>query len=268
VKVFYPGVASWEFLLSGDHGQGAQRVRSMQKSCAECHVGDTGEYDIYADKIITGELEKSESGDALEPDPIEGQPGFKEVSVQVAHDAENIYVRLSWPGAEDSIVSMQVANQIKTFEAYGCYITCHDDQKDMPADNDQTLYAYFTHSGDKIAPQPRLDSHIEKQQFMDLWLGKFEGGKVSAEDEYILEARHDDNNDLSASGSFEGGINTVVLTRKLSTGDDKDIQLSDGSTFSIGIAVHDAGRESRFHHTSFPVSVGLGAGGDITSKKM
>ncbi|MBD3648639.1 MAG: hypothetical protein HUJ31_14570, partial [Pseudomonadales bacterium] len=38
VKVFYPGVASWEFLLSEDHGSGASQVARRQKACRECHV--------------------------------------------------------------------------------------------------------------------------------------------------------------------------------------------------------------------------------------
>lgn len=283
VKTFYPGQASWEFLLSGDHGSGANRVRSMQKACAECHVGDTGEFDIYADKIISGELEKSESGDVFEPDPLEGMPGFVDVNVQVAHDADNLYVRLQWPGSGASVddpsladndkadrISLQVATEIKTFNMYGCYITCHDDQTDMPENRgeDKKLYAYYTHSGDKIAPQPRLDSHISKDQFMDLWIAHFKGNEVIAEDEYVLESRHDDEKNLSATGSYENGNYTVVMTRPLSTGDAGDLDLSDDAKITIGIAVHDNGSTGRQHYTSFPVTVGLSEAGEITSKQL
>lgn len=284
VKVFYPGVASWEFLLADDHGQGAKRVRSMGKTCAECHVGDEGDFDIYADDIISGELKKSESGEPFEPDPIDGMSGFKDVSVQVAHDDENIYVRLEWPGSGASFndaslaandkadrVSLQIANQIKTFDAYGCFITCHDDQEGMPEDagDDKHLYAYYTHnSKGQMAPQGRLDSHISKQQFMDLWIAGFNGEEVEASDQYVLESRHDDNEDLSATGSYENGNYSVVITRKLSTDDDKDIQFADGETFSVGIAIHDGGHGDRHHYTSFPVSIGLSTSADITSKKL
>lgn len=284
VKVFYPGMASWEFLLSKDHGQGAKRVRSMQKTCAECHVGDSGEFDIYADDIIAGKLEKSDSGTPLEPDLIQGLPGFKDVTVQVAHDDENIYMRVQWPGSGASVenpaladddkadrISLQITNQIKTFEAYGCFITCHDDQEGMPDDrgNEKKLYAYYTHNakGD-IAPQPRLDSHIAKQQFMDLWVVSFHGNEVKAADEYVLESRHHDNEDLSATGSFDNGTYSVEIKRALSTGDDKDIDLAGGAEFSMGIAIHDDGHGDRHHYVSFPVSVGLSAAADLTSKKL
>ena len=56
IKVFYPGVASWEFLTEKDHGTGAPPVKTLKKACVDCHVGKDGTYDINSDKIIAGEL--------------------------------------------------------------------------------------------------------------------------------------------------------------------------------------------------------------------
>ena len=86
-------------------------------------------------------------------------------------------------------------------------------------------------------------------------------------DEYVLDSRHEDQNDLTATGSFEGGKYTVVITRKLSTGDVKDIQLQDGKAFSVGISIHDNKNKGRKYYVSFPVSIGLSSSGDVPARK-
>ena len=278
IKVFYPGVASWEFLTDKDHGTGAPPVKTIKKACVDCHVGKDGTYDINSDKIIAGELKKVKSGEPLEPEPIAGMKGFNEVAVQAAYDAENIYLRLQWTGSGASVadpslakdkkadrISVQIANKIKTFNMFGCFISCHDDETGMPKNSgeEKKLYGYYTAG----KPQDKLDGYLAQGQFMDLWEVYFEGPEVKTEDEYILEDRHEDNNDLSATGSFEGGKYTVVITRKLATGDAKDITLQDGKDFSIGISVHDNKNKGRKHYTSFPLSVGLSTAGDVKAKK-
>ena len=278
IKVFYPGVASWEFLTGVDHGTGEVPVKSIKKACADCHVGKDGAYDINADKIIAGELKKVKSGEPFESEPITGAKGFNEVAVQAAYDAGNIYLRLQWTGSGASVadpslakddkadrISVQIADKIKTFNLYGCFIACHDDETGMPKNSgeEKKLYGYYAAG----KPQDKLDGYLAQGQFVDLWEAFFEGPEVKTEDGYILESRHEDQNDLSATGSFEGGKYTVVITRKLSTGDTKDIVLHDGKDFSMGISVHDNKHKGRHHYTSLPVSIGLSASGDIKAKK-
>ena len=279
IKVFYPGVASWEFLKESDHGTGGPPVKTIKKACADCHVGKDGTYDINADKIITGELKKVKSGKPLEPEPVAGAKGFSEVALQVAYDAENIYLRLQWAGSGASVadpalakddkadrISIQIANKIKTFSLFGCFIACHDDQTGMPENSGEEKKLYGYYAADK--PQDKLDGFLSQGQFIDLWEAYFEGPEVKTKDGYVLESRHEDQNDLSAAGSFEGGKYTVVITRKLSTGDARDITLQDGKDFSIGISIHDNKHKGRHHYTSFPLSVGLStAGGDVAAKK-
>ncbi|MEE9552023.1 MAG: ethylbenzene dehydrogenase-related protein, partial [Gammaproteobacteria bacterium] len=155
IKVFYPGVASWEFMKDKDHGTGAPPVKTMKKACVDCHVGKSGEYDINADKIISGELKKTKSGEPFEPEPITGAKGFKEVALQAAYDAENIYLRLQWKGSGASVadpslakdgkadrVSVQIANKIKSFNNYGCFVSCHDDQAGMPGNSGDNVKLY------------------------------------------------------------------------------------------------------------------------------
>jgi len=272
VKAFYPGVSSWDFLTGKDHGTGGNVVKKLEKACADCHVAKDGSYDIKSDKIVSGELKKVASGAPFEQEPLAGMPGFKDVSVQAAYDAENIYLRIQWPGSgasaskeEADRVSIQIADKIKSFSLYGCFITCHDNQTGMPENRgeEKKLYGYF--AADK--PQDKLDDFLSKGQFIDLWEAYFVGTEVTAKDEYILESRHEDKNDFTVTGSFEGGKYTVVITRKLSTGDKGDIELKDGKAFSAGISIHDNKNKGRKHYTAFPITIGLSAAGDVSAKK-
>ena len=284
VKVFYPGQASWDFLRGQDHGTGAAPVKTISKACADCHVGESGEYDINANKIITGELERSKSKEPLEPQGMPGTPGFKDVDMQVAYDASNLYLRFQWQGAGASVadpslekddkvdrVSVQIADKIKTFGMYGCFITCHDDEDGMPENrgSDVTLYGYYTRDKNgNVKPQGTLDGYHSKGQFIDLIEGFFVGNEVKSGDMYVLDKRHHDaKNDVAASGTFADGKYTVVLTRKLNTGDADDITLSDGKAFDLAIAIHDNKNKERRHYVSFPVSVGLSTAADVKAQK-
>lgn len=283
IKVFYPGVSSFDYLRGVDHGTGAAPVKTMKKACAECHVSKTGEYDINADKIIAGNLNKAKSGEPLEPEPVPGMPGFKEVEVKAAYDAENIYLRFQWEGSGASVadpslakddradrLAVQINDNISSFGKFGCFITCHDDQTDMPASRGEEvkLYAYYAKEEGAPKPQDKLDGYLSKGQFMDLWVVSFEGSEVKASDQYILQDRIEDNNDLTVSGGFENGKYTVVISRKLSSGDPKDITLKDGGAFNAGFTVHDNKNKGRHHYVSFPVSIGLSAPADIAARKL
>lgn len=285
VKAFYPGVASWEFVRSDDHGTGAIPVRTFKKACADCHVGQSGEMDINADKIISGTLKMSSSKKPFEPEPLAGMPGFKDVQVKAAYDDQNIYLHLQWQGSGASVadpslaqsdetdkIAVQINNTIKSFALFGCFMTCHNDENGMPENKgkDVKLYGYYTRDKDgNLIPQAKLDQYQSKGLFIDLWTAVFEGNSVKAKDEYILDKRADDaQNDLTATGSFDNGTYTVVMTRKLATGDKYDLELKDGKSFHIGIAIHDNKNKGRKHYVSFPLSIGLSSAADVTAKKL
>jgi hypothetical protein len=285
IKVFYPGVASWEFVRSDDHGTGAAPVRTFKSACADCHVGQSGEYDINAAGIIAGTLKKSASKEPFEPEPIEGMPAFKDVEIKTAYDAENLYLRFQWQGSGASVadpsleqqdkadtIAVQMNNSIRSFAMFGCFMTCHNDQKGMPENQggDVTLYGYYTRDkSGNLKSQSDLDQYLSKGQFIDLMVADFVGNEVKTKDEYILQERaRDGQNDVAATGTYENGNYTVVITRKLASGDRQDIQLHDGKTFYIGIAVHDNKQNGRKHYVSFPVSIGLSNSGDIAAQKL
>lgn len=73
-----------------------------------------------------------------------------------------------------------------------------------------------------------------------------------------------DNADVK--GSWKDGMWTVVWARKLDTGHPADDKaLKPGSVVNVGFAVHDDNVTTRFHHVSFPMTLGIGAKGAISS---
>lgn len=65
-------------------------------------------------------------------------------------------------------------------------------------------------------------------------------------------------------GTWKDGIYTVVWRRKLDTGhpaDDKIMKV--GGKYTVGFAVHDDNVTTRFHHVSFPQTLGIGVDADI-----
>lgn len=73
----------------------------------------------------------------------------------------------------------------------------------------------------------------------------------------------------SAKGVWKDGAYTVVFRRKLDTGhpeDDKILKV--GGVYTIGLAVHDDNVTTRFHHVSWPHTLGIGVKADIEAVKL
>ena len=157
VVLFYPGQSSHEWLLTKHPG--ADAVKSGT-ACVSCHK-DAGK--SLGERIV--------KGGALEPTPVKGKNGSVDLNVQAAYDAANLYLRLQWktlnayPGSEhqylrydgkewkvygypklDKVVQegkqpaiyedrMSVMiddDKVPGFGKQGCWLTCHEGQRDMP----------------------------------------------------------------------------------------------------------------------------------------
>ena len=76
-----------------------------------------------------------------------------------------------------------------------------------------------------------------------------------------------DNN--YSEGTWKDGMWTLTWTRPLDTGHPEDDKiLRDGHSYTISFAVHDDSVTTRFHHVSFPFSLGLGKKADIEPVKL
>jgi len=158
--LFYPGQSSYQWLRSSKHKR-ANKKTAQGEACLSCHEGE--EADI-GNLIVTG--------DRLEPNPIPGKEGIKELSVQALHDSEYLYFRFQyksqldregrmhnmirydgkkwqWYGShrasskvrsgkqppiyEDRLAIMIDDGSVPMFAEQGCWLTCHDSMRDMSA---------------------------------------------------------------------------------------------------------------------------------------
>jgi hypothetical protein len=159
--LFYPGQSSYEWLRSDAHKGAAKEVRRGD-ACTSCH-DDAKEEKIQGAKIMKGH--------ALEPTPVKGKNGSVDLNVQAAFDDKNAYLRFQWktqnpyPGTEhqylrfdgkewkvygfpklDKVVQDGVQpgiyedrmsimiddGKVAGFAQQGCWLTCHDGERDMP----------------------------------------------------------------------------------------------------------------------------------------
>jgi hypothetical protein len=158
VTLFYPGQSSYEWLRTGSH-PGMQAVLDGQ-ACITCHKGTER---TLGDRIV--------KGGPLEPTPVKGKNGTVDLRVQAAYDASNAYLRFQWrtlnahPGTEhqylrfdgkqwqvfgyprldqvvresremgiyeDRMTIMIDDGKVPLFAQQGCWLTCHNGQRDMP----------------------------------------------------------------------------------------------------------------------------------------
>jgi hypothetical protein len=159
--LFYPGQSTYEWLRSDEHKNAAKEVKRGD-ACLSCHDEEDAEKDI-GNKIV--------KGGRLEPTPVAGKSGYKELVVQAAYDDKNAYLRFQWatdnpyPGTEhqylrfdgkewkvwgfpkldkpvregkelgiyeDRMSIMIDDGKVAGFDKQGCWLTCHDGQRDNP----------------------------------------------------------------------------------------------------------------------------------------
>ena len=160
ITLFYPGQSSYEWLLS-DAPKGAAKETRRGDACTFCHDEPDGEKDI-GNNIVAGKR--------LEPNPPKGKNGHIDLKVQAAFDDRNAYLRFQWktngkptndyPGYrfdgkdwkayggprlhadvrsgkqpavyEDRVSIMIDDGKVPNFAKQGCWLTCHEGERDMP----------------------------------------------------------------------------------------------------------------------------------------
>jgi hypothetical protein len=183
VKLFYPGQSSYEWLLSDAHKKG-NRVVPRGRECVSCHEDDEAN---MGNKLV--------KGGPLEPTPIAGKKGTLDLAVQAAHDDKNLYLRFQWatqanrPGDsypqyrfdgkewkpygaqrlakavregkmpavyEDRLSLLIDDGKVKNFAKQGCWLTCHNGMRDMPAEA----------SKEQLAANPLLSKRSDVRKYL------------------------------------------------------------------------------------------------------
>ena len=182
ITLFYPGQASWEFLVGSRH-PGAEPVKAGTP-CAACHAGQQEKLGASLAKHAT-----------LEPDPIPGKRATVPLTVLAAFDGQYIYLRLQWDAPDPSVthtlwrydgkkwvraggpkpdvlkkgiapsyedrVAVLIGDRDGipaydgakvTFSQAGCFITCHNSMRAMPKEPKQAeikAHPYWGNAGKK-----------------------------------------------------------------------------------------------------------------------
>ena len=257
VTLFYPGQSSYEWVRSVAHpGSGVVQTGG---ACVTCH---TGKEKAMGDKLV--------KGGPLEPMPVKGKAGTVDLKFQAAYDAKNAYLRYQWKtqlpdagtehqylrfdgkewkvygypkldkpvqegkqaGIYESRMTIMIDDgKVPQFAQQGCWLTCHDGQRDMPkqfTSDEVKANALLTaiKKGDvrKYLPATRRDpsdwktgksvEEINKLKaaggFVDLiqWRGHRSHGVGMADDGYVLEFRLSDAGKDMFSGNADAKMHT------------------------------------------------------------
>lgn len=241
LTLFYPGQSSYEWLRGSNH-PGA-KVVANGGACLACH---NGKEKAMGEKIV--------KGGPLEPVPVKGKVGTVDLQFQAAYDAKNAYLRFQWksqmpdpgtehqylrfdghewkvygfpkldkvvqegkqPGIYESRMTVMIDDgKVPNYAQQGCWLTCHDGQRDMPkqfTSDEVKSNALLTaiKKGDvrKYLPATRNDPGDWKSGksldevnaikasggFVDLiqWRAHRSHGVGMADDGYVLEFRNSD----------------------------------------------------------------------------
>lgn len=243
IGVFYPGVASIEWILGRKHG--GKRAFTKGDRCTECHgeeIADIG------NNIVSGESEKD-----LEPNVIPGKRGSFDVTIDATHDAENLYLRFSWADGEHAAVPfvdggkmdpenpmklafMLATDDVEYADRAGCWGTCHADANTMPFAPEQDVLKgsdlakrlnFDTGSGTgvtKYLKETRTKLELKGRR------GKALGGWDKLKDEADVKAAQDANQFMdvvrykSGTGVVEDG--QILASREMHGGQGAEVEAS------------------------------------------
>ena len=297
---FYPGQASYEWVITGkDHGGARPFVRGGDR-CVTCH-----------DKEVRDMGAKIVSGSKAEATPIPGKRGHVDVKVQAAHDAEKVYFRFQWskaahapvpfaeggkldPQNEAKLSIMVSGANVEHGATAGCWTTCHHDARTMPdAPKPEALKAFpqadlidlkdgvtkylaqsRTASEAKDSPRGGWDKLKSKDEIAALpaagtamelmrWrsAGEPEHGLV------VADRKMSGLQPIAASGALEGDQYTVVIARPLKAAAPGEVSFEPGKKYVISFALHDDFSNARFHHVSLAYEFSLDGEGEIVARK-
>jgi nitrate/TMAO reductase-like tetraheme cytochrome c subunit len=297
---FYPGQASYEWVVTGkEHGGARAFVRGGDR-CVTCH-----------DKEVRDMGAKIVSGAKAETTPIPNKRGSVDVKVQTAHDANNVYFRFQWAKAPHTPVpfveggKMDQQNEAKlsimisgagvdNAQLAGCWMTCHADARSMPdapktealkgapqaslIDLANGVTKYINESRTAIetkeAPRGGWDKLKGKDEIAALpgegkamelmrWrsAGEAEHGLI------VADRKMTGLSPIKATGGLDGQTYTVVISRPLKGAAPGEVTFEPGKKYIVSFALHEDFTAARFHHVSLSYEFAIDGEGEIIAKK-
>lgn len=299
LTLFYPGVTSWEFLISDDHRLGGREIKQGRKDCRHCHLSKEGELDLKADEIAAGTVKMKRSHNPFEPEPLPGKKGTLTAKVQAAYDSDYLYIRAEWeskgagwnqkksPSSVPDRASIQLNKSEMYFKKYGCFISCHDDLNTMPLSpsrkeveanpyykalgrDDVRLYAYYARtSWSEPKSEKDLSKKLKDGGRIDLRSVEFVEKSAAPLNGWVFDDRRwEEKAAPEGAGEWGGGRYSAVFKVKLNSKEEHDVAVNGGEAVSVGLAIHEDGASKRKHYVSFPFTIGLGTDADIKALKV
>ncbi|HUO97165.1 MAG TPA: ethylbenzene dehydrogenase-related protein [Rhizomicrobium sp.] len=265
ITLFAPGQTSLEWLMSPAEHKGADKFRAGT-TCVSCHTGQERPMGMTIS-----------SGKKNEGAPIPDKPGFIDAKVQVAHDAQNLYVRVEFAdtGQPDakmakptaSVAMMLAGEGLPEAARAGCWAGCHDDSAGMPSAgaSARTMYLGKTRAqlsrrggGDALKPQAELTSLRTAGYTFEYWLVQLDlNAKPAASSGTVFDKRAEGKTAIVAEANRAGSTWSVTLTRKLNAG---TVTLAPGKRYAVAFAIDAGHTAKRFHYVSFERSLVLDQG--------
>lgn len=280
VVLFYPGQASWEWVLTPTDMSGADDFRKG-KDCAVCHIGEEA---TMGPQIVTGKPRVFKTGEkpSIEPTPIAGKPGAITATVKLANDGTNLYVHLDFdegqqPDAkQDPAVATKVTvmfddGKVPEANRAGCFAACHDDLTGMPSAQGATRTMYLPHSrikltrqggGDNLVPPDQLAKLQSEGYQLEYWQAQLNPGQpAKAATEVVLAKREvASKNIVTADATQSGTTWSVTISRPLKA-DAPLTTLAPGAAYHMAFAIHAGHTAHRFHYVSYERALTITADG-------
>lgn len=209
LTLFYPGQASFEWVQNGKQHGGARPLTKGGDQCTTCHAK---ELEAIGGKVVAGGGGKK---DELEPTPIPGKPGILSATVKATHDADNMYVQLSWadsghnpapfvdggkmdPENQVKVAMMITGDSVELGSQAGCWATCHADNTYMPFDPGADAIA----ANDTVAAQLQAQGSITKYLSQSRTKIEIKGKRGKAQGGWDKMKSPEEIEQLLADGTF------------------------------------------------------------------
>lgn len=261
ITLFTPGQISLEWLTTPGEHKGADRLRAGA-SCLSCHSGE---------ERMLGDTVRRKYDKA----PIAEQPSTLPATVQVAHDADALYVRVTFSetGQSDAKQDKAVAKVEMMIDGggtpeasrAGCWVMCHDDTAMMPSSKGaaRTMYLGKTRAamtrqggGDALKPAGELSRLKGAGYGLEWWQVALNPEPIPTNG-IVFDKRTTTQTVIAAEAIKKGTTWTVTLSRKLKAG---SVVLVPRKKYTVAFAIHAGHTSGRFHYVSLERSLVLDSG--------
>jgi predicted CXXCH cytochrome family protein len=244
VTLFYPGRADSTWLLH-DH-PGSQPLR-QGTHCRQCHRGE----------------EANMGRSRAEIDGFE--PASRVMKVSFDLDEDSIRMVLQWRGKRDEsdlALMWGTERSGSAFTRGACFAACHSDLPGMALDRGQGTDKYLWDArgqlqspggASAIGDEASLEQMLAEGRYAVLWRIYLNSGAVKAAT-LLDKLRWQPAAPIRASTSYENGLWTVKIRRKINHLPEHLTEFNPAETYTLGIALHGVDNPGAGHWVSLPLS--------------